>query len=227
VSPSHLDSHSACGGWWVVSWLVCAHMWYVCLKLQSPWLSLTCACACAVTVPVFQSIAAGLAACAVLAKSVGASVELVDVGVNLSSGPVPLPRQDPKVVVYHGRCANGTRDISVGAAMTAEQLQAAMEQGAGALRRAESAGCQIVCVGEIGIGNTTTAAALLAALTGVAPPLLHLRSCSRLTGSKITPNCDCFQAFLSITGCHIQDLLLLPSHQKIPDQGRAWQLGRR
>jgi nicotinate-nucleotide--dimethylbenzimidazole phosphoribosyltransferase len=134
-----------------------------------------------VTVPVFQSIAAGLAACTVIANTVGASLELIDVGVNFPSGQVPLPRRHSKVLVSHGRCANGTEDISERAAMTAEQLEAAMEQGAASVRRASSAGCRVVCVGEIGIGNTTAAAALLAALTGwfpfsaasQPPPLVH------------------------------------------------------
>lgn len=116
--------------------------------------------------PVFQSIAAGLAACAVLARSCGASLELVDVGVNLPAGPVPLPQCDNRVRVTHRRVCNGTRDMTAQAALSGEEVREAMAAGAAALRSAECAGCTVVCVGEIGIGNTTAAAALLSALAG-------------------------------------------------------------
>lgn len=57
----------------------------------------------AVTVPIFKSIAAGLAAVAVIAKSVGGvHVNLVDVGVNYN-GPVPVDKTAPGVEVTHAR----------------------------------------------------------------------------------------------------------------------------
>jgi nicotinate-nucleotide--dimethylbenzimidazole phosphoribosyltransferase len=120
----------------------------------------------AVTVPVFQSIAAGIAASSVLARSVGASLELIDVGINLPTCPVPLRHTCPSVTVAHHRVSNGTRDISKEAAMAPQELEAALAVGRGALERAALDGVHVICVGEIGIGNTTSAAALLAGLTG-------------------------------------------------------------
>ena len=146
----------------------------------------------AVTVPVFQSIAAGLAACAVLARSVNASLELVDVGVNVPAGPVPLPQRDGRVRVTHRRVCNGTRDMTLRAAMSGDEMREAMAAGAAALRCAEAAGCSVVCVGEIGIGNTTAAAALLSALTGAVDALLRSMRCclrSRVCGASCAVRC--------------------------------------
>lgn len=78
--------------------------------------------------------------------------------------------------------------------MTQQQCQQAMAAGAAALEQAcqhmqqaaTAAGCAgdsspsecVICVGELGIGNTTAAAALLAALCGAAPEEV----CGRGTG---------------------------------------------
>jgi nicotinate-nucleotide--dimethylbenzimidazole phosphoribosyltransferase len=54
-------------------------------------------------------------------------------------------------------------------AMTAAECKAAVIAGREAARRAQSDGVRVLLLGEMGIGNTTASAALLAALTG-APP---------------------------------------------------------
>lgn len=51
--------------------------------------------------------------------------------------------------------------------MSEQELEAALQVGRDATKRACAAGAQVLCVGEIGIGNTTASAALLCALTGV------------------------------------------------------------
>ncbi len=55
--------------------------------------------------------------------------------------------------------------------MTASELAAAIEVGRAAARRAADAGCRALALGDMGIGNTTSAAALVSALTGVGPEL--------------------------------------------------------
>ncbi len=60
-----------------------------------------------------------------------------------------------------------------------DELMAAIQVGRDAVHRVVTQDdVNVVCIGELGIGNTTCAAALLAALTGVAPALV----CGRGTG---------------------------------------------
>lgn len=91
--------------------------------------------------------------------------------------------------------AHGTQAFNAGPAMTAEQCEAALAAGAEAVRMA----CQqmaaaadnppdwqdshgVVCIGELGIGNTTAAAALVAALC---PDLSPADVCGRGTGEHL------------------------------------------
>jgi nicotinate-nucleotide--dimethylbenzimidazole phosphoribosyltransferase len=56
-----------------------------------------------------------------------------------------------------------------GPAMTIEQATRAIEQGAALADQAMDAGADLLATGEMGIGNTTAAAAITAAVTGAAP----------------------------------------------------------
>ena len=132
---------------------------------------------------VFRSLCAGISGTAVLARAAGAHLtvvdvgldaELVDVGPGCGAGGAP-----PGVSVRHAKVARGTADLCAGAAMSEEHLAAALEVGreAVAVEVAERA-AKVVAVGEVGIGNTTAAAALLALLTGAEPA----DCCGRGTG---------------------------------------------
>jgi nicotinate-nucleotide--dimethylbenzimidazole phosphoribosyltransferase len=75
------------------------------------------------------------------------------------------------------RIADGSADITAGPALTEEQLRSAIEAGH-ELTSAVAGDCDVLLLGEIGIGNTTVAAALLAALTSLPPEAV----CGRGTG---------------------------------------------
>jgi nicotinate-nucleotide--dimethylbenzimidazole phosphoribosyltransferase len=75
------------------------------------------------------------------------------------------------------RVADGSADITAGAALTHEELQSAIEAGH-ELASALASHCDLLVLGEIGIGNTTVAATLLAALTGLPAEMV----CGRGTG---------------------------------------------
>ena len=63
--------------------------------------------------------------------------------------------------------ANGTRNFYRESAMTDEQAERAIEAGAEAFARVQQRGpVEVLALGEMGIGNTTSAAALICALTG-------------------------------------------------------------
>lgn len=91
-----------------------------------------------------------------MARRFGDSVAVIDVGVNR---PVPPPAIDRRVRA-------GTEDITKAPAMTRQQAVDAIAAGMEAAAQAKADGVQVVGVGEMGIGNTTTGAAVLAVLTG-------------------------------------------------------------
>ena len=111
-----------------------------------------------VTARVARSIAAGEANVNLMASVARADVFAVDMGM-LQSVPGTLNR----------RVAAGTRNLAIGSAMSRGQALQAMRRGAELVGQMKDEGCQIVAVGEMGIGNTTAAAAVACALLELAP----------------------------------------------------------
>lgn len=111
-----------------------------------------------VTAQMCANFAGGGAAVAVLARSVGAGLEVVDVGV-----AADLTHIDG---IVHAKVAHGTANFRHGPAMDQTGLDAAVEVGREAVRRAVADGQRLVALGEMGIGNTTSAAILIGLLTG-------------------------------------------------------------
>ena len=64
------------------------------------------------------------------------------------------------------RMGNGTGDITAGPAMTRAQAEQAVLTGAALAARQAAAGVRLLATGEMGIGNTTTSAAVACALLG-------------------------------------------------------------
>ncbi len=107
-----------------------------------------------------ESAVAGGAGVSVLARSVGARVVLADLGVNVappSTGAQVLDR----------RIAAGTANSALGPAMSADQAYQAIRYGIDIAADLAGEGINLVILGEMGIGNTATAAALTAALLGL------------------------------------------------------------
>ena len=118
----------------------------------------------AVTGEMLRNFAAGGAAIAVLARELGATLEVVDLGTVNDIGPVEGVRR--------ARIAPCSGNFCETAAMTPTQLAQALQAGADSVHAARAAGAQLYIGGEMGIGNTTAAAALGAALLGVPPGTL-------------------------------------------------------
>lgn len=112
----------------------------------------------AVTAQMVRNFARGGAAISVLARAAGARIVVVDVGV-----AADLP---PGLGVVHRKVAYGTANLAQGPAMTAEQALEAVTAGLEVVEREAEQGLDLVCLGEMGIGNTTAASAIVAALTG-------------------------------------------------------------
>jgi nicotinate-nucleotide--dimethylbenzimidazole phosphoribosyltransferase len=114
-----------------------------------------------VTMEMTRTFSSGGAAINVLARSAGLEVEVTDVGVDGDLSAL--------AGLVHAKVRRGSRSFLREPALTPAEWGAAAEAGRQAVRRAAEAGAQAVGLGEMGIGNTTAAAALLSALTGAAP----------------------------------------------------------
>ncbi|MDO3702093.1 nicotinate-nucleotide--dimethylbenzimidazole phosphoribosyltransferase [Micromonospora sp. C28SCA-DRY-2] len=121
-----------------------------------------------VTAQMIGNFLAGGAVVNAFARQAGASVTVVDVGV---ATPVPAaPASDagaPRLVAANVRA--GTRDLAVTAALTRDEARAAVETGIRVAGELIDGGAGILLTGDMGIGNTTPAAALIAAYTGIDP----------------------------------------------------------
>lgn len=112
-----------------------------------------------VTRQMVMNFAAGGAAINALCQQFGIETVIVDAGVSGESVPGCLPR----------KIGRGTRNLAVEPAMTRADAERAIEAGADLAAESGEARGAIHGVGEMGIGNTTAASALLCAFTGVAP----------------------------------------------------------
>lgn len=141
----------------------------VCPEIERPWISVfaadhgvvaegVSAFPQEVTAQMVLNFLSGGAAISVLARHIKATLEVVDVGVASE-----LPQAEGLI---DAKVAPGTANLARQAAMTPDQLQQALRVGAQAVRRAQAAGADLFIGGEMGIGNTTAATAVIAALTG-------------------------------------------------------------
>jgi nicotinate-nucleotide--dimethylbenzimidazole phosphoribosyltransferase len=111
-----------------------------------------------VTAQMVANFVAGGAAINVLARQMGASVTVIDVGVATELDDAPgLLRRKVRLA---------TADLATGPAMTADDVERALDVGAEVAAELVDGGARGLVTGEMGIGNTTAAAAIIAALTG-------------------------------------------------------------
>lgn len=112
----------------------------------------------AVTAEMVKNFARGGAAICVLARHLGASLEVMNLGTVVDTGPLDG--------VLHLPLGTGTANFTRDAAMSREQLAHALSAGRQSAERARLADAQLFIGGEMGIGNTTAASAVACALLG-------------------------------------------------------------
>ncbi|WP_130931366.1 nicotinate-nucleotide--dimethylbenzimidazole phosphoribosyltransferase [Pseudomonas sp. Sample_24] len=117
-----------------------------------------------VTGQMLHNFVNGGAAISVLARQLGASLEVVDLGTVTPSLNLPNVR--------HLNIGPGTANFVQGSAMTQAQGELALQAGRDSVLRAIATGAQLFIGGEMGIGNTTAASALACALLDC--PVMHL-----------------------------------------------------
>lgn len=120
-------------------------------------------CGQEVTRQVAMSMGSGTSNVCKMAKVAGADVIPVDVG---------IADKGTLAGVINRNVMPGTNNFLKRPAMTEEQALAAICVGIGLAAECKEKGYQLLATGEMGIGNTTTAAAVAAALTGVSPEVI-------------------------------------------------------
>lgn len=115
----------------------------------------------AVTAEMVRNFAAGGAAICVAARTLGAELEIINLGTAHDPGPL--------AGVKDQALGPGTANMTAEPAMTEHQVARALGAGRHAAERARLADCQLFIGGEMGIANSTAAAALACALLGAQP----------------------------------------------------------
>ncbi|MBT8226116.1 MAG: nicotinate-nucleotide--dimethylbenzimidazole phosphoribosyltransferase [Dactylosporangium sp.] len=127
----------------------------VCARGVTPWPT-------EVTVQMIANFLAGGAVVNAFARQLGANVTVVDVGVAVDLDPAP------GLLIRKVRA--GTADLAAGPAMTRDEALAAMAVGFEVADLLVADGAGVLVTGDMGIGNTTPSAALIAAFAGVEAP---------------------------------------------------------
>lgn len=114
-----------------------------------------------VTAQMVANFDAGGAAINVLAEAAGASVRVVDISVDVDE---PL---SPRIGAHKVRRSSG--NIAVEDALSIEEATSAIEAGRRIADEEVDSGADLLIAGDMGIGNTTAATTLIAALTDSEP----------------------------------------------------------
>ncbi len=114
----------------------------------------------AVTVEMLKNFSSGGAAISVLARVLSLPLSVVDAG-SLLEGEIFGVHQD--------KPRRGARDFTSERALTPDEVAFALGCGRRGVDRAASPVADVLILGEMGIGNTTSAAAIACALTGRLP----------------------------------------------------------
>lgn len=116
-----------------------------------------------VTLSQCDNLVRGITGAGVLARRFGAEMIVCDVGMRTPSHLKQVRQLSVRA---------GTGNIRVEDAMTRQEAETALLRGADVAQECARRGVQVIGVGEMGIGNTTTSSAVLAALTGIDPDRL-------------------------------------------------------
>ena len=106
-----------------------------------------------ITALVARNLTRGASCLCRMAKLAGADVFPIDVGMLTEEEGVPVKKT-----------ARGTKDMTMGPAMTREQAEAAVLAGIDTVKSLKERGYRIIGAGEMGIGNTTTGSAVCAVI---------------------------------------------------------------
>ncbi len=152
----------------------------------------------AVTAEMVKNFARGGAAICVAARAISAQLEIINLGTAFDTGELS------GVLQY--KLGKGTANFAEAAAMTTEQLASALQAGRDSAQRAHTQGTQVFIGGEMGIANTTSAAALACALLQLAPQQLAGPG-TGLDAAGVAHKAQVVARALSLHAAHLSDPL--------------------
>lgn len=152
----------------------------------------------AVTGEMVKNFAAGGAAISVLARHLGATLEVVNLGTVNDPGPLDG--------VLNLQIAPSTANLAREAAMTPAQLAQALKAGRDSTERARTQGANLYIGGEMGIGNTTAAAALACALLDAQPENLAGPG-TGISAAGVSHKAEVIRRALALHAPHLADPL--------------------
>jgi nicotinate-nucleotide--dimethylbenzimidazole phosphoribosyltransferase len=150
----------------------------------------------AVTAEMVRNFARGGAAISVLAKKLGARLEVVNMGTVADTGDAPG--------ILEIGIGRGTANMTRDPAMTEDQCLHALNAGRESVDRALASNADIFIGGEMGIGNTTAAAAISCALLGEEPEALAGPGAG-LDGAGVSRKVDAVRRALALHGDYLHD----------------------
>lgn len=157
----------------------------------------------AVTAEMVRNFARGGAAISVLARELGATLEVINLGTVNHPGALDG--------VKNYELGRGTANFAIEPAMTEHQLACALHAGRHAAERAKLANAHVFVGGEMGIGNTTAAAALACALLEAAPEDIAGPG-TGLDAAGVKRKVDVIRCALALHGPHLTSPLEMLRH---------------
>lgn len=151
-----------------------------------------------VTAQMVYNFLRGGAGINVLARHIGARVVVVDVGVAANLEPHPS--------LVSKKIAFGTHNMAKEPAMSREEALRAIEAGIEVLDEEMAKGLDIVGVGDMGIGNTTSSSAICAAITGMPAARLTGRG-TGISDEQLTKKVKVIEAVLALNRPDPQDAI--------------------
>lgn len=118
----------------------------------------------AITGAMVRTFLGGRAGVSALAKAHGVQVRVLDLGVDEEFEHLDATTRE---ALTRHKIRRGSGAIHLEDALSAEETRAALEAGAAVAREEIAAGAQLLISGDMGIGNTTPAAAMVAAGLGL------------------------------------------------------------
>ena len=122
----------------------------------------------AVTRQMVLNFIAGGAAINCFCRTNNIALKIIDAGIIEAITPNEIADD---ALFFEQRLAPGTQDFSTTAAMTSSQVNIGLAYGATMAVQEIAQGCNLLMLGEMGIGNTSSASAIMSLLLSLAPEL--------------------------------------------------------
>ncbi len=155
----------------------------------------------AITGAMVRTFLAGKAGVSALAAAHGVAVRVLDLGVDEDFADLDAAT---RAALTAHKVRRGSGAIHLQDALTAEETAAALAAGAAVAREEIAAGAQLLISGDMGIGNTTPAAAMVAAGLGLPAAEVTGRG-TGITDEGLAHKRDVIDAALARAGARVQD----------------------